>query len=59
MHFVLSLISSILFLGGLTAAVPVAVEEQCVSQTICIDAVNPCGIKYGGYGAHSAQPREA
>ncbi|KAG7292929.1 hypothetical protein NEMBOFW57_002974 [Staphylotrichum longicolle] len=56
MHFVLSLISSILFLGGLTAAVPVAVEEQCLSQTICIDAVNPCGINCYDVCAVSAKP---
>ncbi|KAK4150753.1 hypothetical protein C8A00DRAFT_17773 [Chaetomidium leptoderma] len=45
----LPLFSSILLLGGLAAAVPVAtVEEKCESQTICVDSINPCGIRYGG-----------
>jgi hypothetical protein len=52
MHYaaVMPLFSSVLLLGGLAAAVPVVnVDEKCVSQTICVDAINPCGIKYGGY----------
>ncbi|KAK4241579.1 hypothetical protein C8A03DRAFT_30302 [Achaetomium macrosporum] len=43
---ILPLLSSALLLGGLAAAVPVA--EPCQSQILCIDAVNSCGIKYGG-----------
>jgi hypothetical protein len=52
MHYaaVMPLFSSVLLLGGLAAAVPVVnVDEKCVSQTICVDSINPCGIKYGGY----------
>ncbi|KAK4128670.1 hypothetical protein N657DRAFT_639159 [Parathielavia appendiculata] len=46
---VLPLFSSILLLGGMAAAVPVAnTDERCKPQIICVDAVNPCGIKYGG-----------
>ncbi len=45
----LPLFSSVLLFGGLAAAVPVAAQEQCLSQIICVDAINPCGIKYGGY----------
>ncbi|KAL2023254.1 hypothetical protein VTK56DRAFT_3377 [Thermocarpiscus australiensis] len=46
----ITLFSSIRFLlGALAAAVPVTnVDEPCQSQTICIDAINSCGIKYGG-----------
>jgi hypothetical protein len=47
---VLPLLSSVFLLGELAAAVPVAsLEEPCVPRTICVDAINPCGIKYGGY----------
>jgi hypothetical protein len=52
MHYTAAvpLFSSILLLGGLVAAVPVAnVEAQCHSQIICVDSLSPCGIKYGGY----------
>lgn len=46
---VLSLLSPILLLGGLAAAAPVATTEvTCLSQTICVDSLSPCGIKYGG-----------
>jgi hypothetical protein len=47
---VLPLFSSVLLFGGLAGAAPVAsLEEPCKSRTICVDAINPCGIKYGGY----------
>lgn len=26
-----------------------ATESYCESKTICIDAINDCGVKYGGY----------
>jgi len=43
------LFSSIILLGGLAAAIPVGnAVEKCLSQTICVDAINPCGIRYGG-----------
>ncbi|KXX73566.1 hypothetical protein MMYC01_209209, partial [Madurella mycetomatis] len=46
----LSLFSSIIALfGGLAAAAPVAdVDPECHPQTICIDAINACGIRFGG-----------
>jgi hypothetical protein len=45
---ILPLLSTLLLLGGgLAAAVPVA--EPCQSRIVCIDAVNSCGMKYGGY----------
>lgn len=25
-----------------------ATEPYCESETVCIDAVNDCGVKYGG-----------
>lgn len=46
----LSLFSSIIVLfGGLAVAAPVADVEECHPQTICIDAINACGIRFGGY----------
>ncbi|KAK4105614.1 hypothetical protein N658DRAFT_556054 [Parathielavia hyrcaniae] len=46
---VLPLFSSILLLAGLGAAVPVASSEgRCESRIICVDAINRCGIRYGG-----------
>ncbi|GAB1310532.1 hypothetical protein MFIFM68171_00742 [Madurella fahalii] len=46
----LSLFSSIVVLfGKLAAAAPVVDSDpECHSQTICIDAINACGIRYGG-----------
>ncbi|KAK3987739.1 hypothetical protein QBC44DRAFT_115691 [Cladorrhinum sp. PSN332] len=45
-----TLFSSLLLMGGLAAAAPVAegAVEQCDEQIICIDAINACGVKYGG-----------
>ncbi|KAK4193299.1 hypothetical protein QBC35DRAFT_101515 [Podospora australis] len=45
-----TVVSSLLLLGGLAVAAPVAdvVEEPCDERVICIDAINACGIKYGG-----------
>ncbi len=46
---ILSLLSPILLLGELAAAVPVSTTEAtCLSQVICVDSLSPCGIKYGG-----------
>ncbi|EAQ93159.1 predicted protein [Chaetomium globosum CBS 148.51] len=43
------LFSSLLLLAGLAAAAPVVnLDDKCESQTICVDAINTCGIKYGG-----------
>lgn len=42
--------STVLLLGGLVAAAPYAdTEEKCHPRTICVDALSPCGVKYGGY----------
>ncbi|KAK3309952.1 uncharacterized protein B0T15DRAFT_19389 [Chaetomium strumarium] len=43
---ILPLLSPLMLLGGLVTAVPVA--EPCQSRIVCIDAVNQCGMKYGG-----------
>ncbi|KAK4116284.1 hypothetical protein N656DRAFT_765273 [Canariomyces notabilis] len=46
----LPLFSAIMvLLGGLGAAAPVADgASTCQPQTICIDAINTCGVRYGG-----------
>ncbi|KAK4197841.1 hypothetical protein QBC40DRAFT_267223, partial [Triangularia verruculosa] len=47
-----TVLSSLVVLGGFAVAAPVAdappTEEPCVEQILCIDALNACGIKYGG-----------
>ncbi|KAK4170318.1 hypothetical protein QBC43DRAFT_282918 [Cladorrhinum sp. PSN259] len=46
-----TLFSSVLLMGGLVAAAPVAeaAVDQCDEpKIICIDAINTCGIRYGG-----------
>lgn len=46
----ITVFSSLLLMGGLVAAAPAAEADQCDEpRVICIDAVNACGIKYGGY----------
>ncbi|KAK1768353.1 hypothetical protein QBC33DRAFT_557816 [Phialemonium atrogriseum] len=38
---------SLVLLLGVAAAVP-APRESCEPRTICVDAINTCGVKYGG-----------
>lgn len=42
--------SIIILLGGPSAAAPLSnVEEPCQPQTVCVDGLSPCGVRYGGY----------
>ncbi|KAK3336554.1 hypothetical protein B0T19DRAFT_42744 [Cercophora scortea] len=37
-----------LLLAGLAAAAPTEAADKCHPRTICVDAINACGVKYGG-----------
>lgn len=39
----------ILPLAGLLAVAAAEPQYGCKPQTICVDAINKCGVKYGGY----------